>query len=60
MIGSLLFGIGWGLVGLCPGPAMASLSYGGTSGLVFFVTMLIGMAAAPRISQMLDRRAASA
>lgn len=60
VIGSVLFGIGWGLVGLCPGPAMASLGYGGTSGLVFFVAMLIGMASAPRVSQMLDRRVASA
>jgi hypothetical protein len=41
--GAVLFGMGWALVGLCPGPAMASLSYGGTSGLVFFVAMVTGM-----------------
>ena len=42
--GSALFGFGWALVGLCPGPAMASLSFGGTEGLVFFVAMALGMA----------------
>ncbi len=41
--GSLLFGAGWGLAGLCPGPAMASLSYNGTSGLVFVASMVGGM-----------------
>ncbi len=47
VIGSVLFGMGWGLAGLCPGPAMASLSWGGTGGLVFLVAMGVGMAAAP-------------
>ncbi|MBM2292213.1 hypothetical protein JQX09_09835 [Sulfitobacter pseudonitzschiae] len=60
VIGSVLFGIGWGLVGLCPGPAMASLGYGGIPGVVFLVAMMVGMAAAPRVSQILDRRTASA
>ena len=41
--GSALFGIGWGLSGLCPGPALASLSYGGVPGLLFLVSMLLGM-----------------
>ena len=41
--GSALFGIGWGLAGLCPGPAMASLSYGGIGGLVFLAAMVAGM-----------------
>lgn len=43
-IGSLLFGAGWGLAGLCPGPAMASLSFGGVAFLVFFAAMAVGMA----------------
>ncbi|MEX0338555.1 MAG: DUF6691 family protein [Arenibacterium sp.] len=55
IIGSVLFGVGWGLVGLCPGPAIASLSYGGTSGLIFLLAMLAGMLAAPRMSARLDR-----
>lgn len=46
LIGSAIFGAGWALVGLCPGPAMASLSYGGASGLIFFVAMVAGMALA--------------
>ena len=54
MLGSVAFGAGWGLAGLCPGPAIASLSYGGAGGLVFLAAMLIGMGAAPRLSQYLD------
>ncbi len=42
-IGSVLFGAGWGLAGLCPGPAIASLSFGGWQGLVFAASMIVGM-----------------
>lgn len=42
--GSALFGIGWGLSGLCPGPAVAALSTGALPILVFVATMLVGMA----------------
>ncbi|ATG39306.1 DUF6691 family protein [Phaeobacter piscinae] len=59
IIGSVLFGIGWGLAGLCPGPAIASLSYGGTGGIIFIAALLIGMMAAPPFAQRLDRAAAS-
>lgn len=45
--GSALFGVGWGLVGLCPGPALAALSFGGWGGAVFLGAMAIGMIAAP-------------
>ncbi|WP_171131338.1 MULTISPECIES: DUF6691 family protein [unclassified Ruegeria] len=55
VVGSVLFGMGWGLVGLCPGPAMASLSYGGVGGVVFLVSMLAGMLAAPTLGAKLDR-----
>jgi len=41
--GAALFGAGWALVGLCPGPAIASLSFGGWPGLVFFASMVLGM-----------------
>ena len=47
MIGSLMFGAGWGLVGLCPGPAVASISWGGIGGGVFLVSMFAGMYLAP-------------
>lgn len=60
VVGSVLFGMGWGLAGLCPGPALASLTYGGTGGLVFLVSMIAGMIAAPRVASQLDRWAAPA
>ena len=41
--GSALFGVGWALAGLCPGPALASLSYGGTQGIIFLMAMIAGM-----------------
>ncbi len=60
IVGSVLFGMGWGLAGLCPGPAMASLSYGGFGGLVFLVAMVAGMFAAPKLGAQLDRMATAA
>ena len=36
-------GFGWALAGLCPGPALASLSYGGVQGLIFLLAMIAGM-----------------
>lgn len=44
--GALLFGVGWGLVGLCPGPAVASLAYGMPQSVYFLLAMGAGMAAA--------------
>lgn len=58
--GAVLFGAGWGLVGLCPGPALASISYGGIGGLVFLIAMGAGMLAAPPAKAWLDRPRASA
>jgi uncharacterized membrane protein YedE/YeeE len=43
--GALLFGVGWGLVGYCPGPALASISFGKAHTLLFVGAMLIGMGA---------------
>ncbi len=59
VLGSVLFGAGWGLVGLCPGPAIASISWGGTGGIVFLLSMVAGMLAAPPIRQRVDRLAAA-
>ena len=42
--GAALFGIGWGLSGFCPGPAVAALSTGAIPVLVFVAAMLAGMA----------------
>ena len=41
--GSVLFGMGWALAGLCPGPAITSLGFGGAGIILFFVAMVIGM-----------------
>ena len=49
VIGSSLFGAGWGLSGLCPGPSIAVLGFGGWSSALFFVAMLAGMVAMPTI-----------
>lgn len=55
IVGSILFGIGWGLVGLCPGPAIASITYGGINGVIFLVFMVMGMGLAPLMRRWLDR-----
>jgi uncharacterized membrane protein YedE/YeeE len=44
VVGSLLFGIGWGIAGFCPGPAIVAVGMGEVKALVFVVAMLCGMA----------------
>ncbi|MBX2881841.1 MAG: YeeE/YedE family protein [Granulosicoccus sp.] len=41
-IGSVLFGAGWGMVGLCPGPAVSALTIGGLPVVVFLASMGVG------------------
>jgi uncharacterized membrane protein YedE/YeeE len=48
-IGSAIFGIGWGMAGLCPGPASAATLLGGMPVLAFVITMVIGMVAHDRL-----------
>ncbi|MCZ8152082.1 MAG: hypothetical protein O9292_06815 [Rhodobacteraceae bacterium] len=55
VLGSSLFGAGWGLAGLCPGPALASLCWGGWGGLLFLLAMVVGMVAAPAAKARIDR-----
>ena len=55
VVGSSLFGAGWGLAGLCPGPALASLAWGGWGGLLFLLAMVVGMVAAPAAKARIDR-----
>jgi uncharacterized membrane protein YedE/YeeE len=43
VIGSLMFGAGWGLAGFCPGPALVSMADGQPKALVFILAMLVGM-----------------
>ena len=42
IFGSILFGAGWGLVGLCPGPAITSIALLNASSAIFVVSMFIG------------------
>ena len=42
ILGSILFGAGWGLVGLCPGPAITSIALLNVSSAIFVVSMFIG------------------
>jgi uncharacterized membrane protein YedE/YeeE len=54
VLGSLLFGIGWGLAGFCPGPALVALGMGQAKAAVFVLAMLAGMV----IFEWLERRRA--
>ncbi len=44
VLGSAIFGVGWGLAGFCPGPALTALVLGRTEVLLFVVAMLVGAA----------------
>ena len=57
LIGAAMFGIGWGLVGFCPGPAIAGLVLGAWQPWLFVGAMLAGMALHHRVTA--PRRAAS-
>jgi uncharacterized protein len=52
VLGALAFGVGWGLAGFCPGPALVALGAGRWEALVFVVAMLAGMA----IHRLVERR----
>jgi uncharacterized membrane protein YedE/YeeE len=43
VLGSALFGVGWGLAGYCPGPALVSLGEGGSTALLFVAAATAGM-----------------
>lgn len=51
-VGSMIFGAGWGLAGLCPGPSLASLSFGGWEGLFFVAAMILGMLLATPVKRL--------
>lgn len=48
--GAVLFGIGWGLAGFCPGPALVAALTGGAPALIFLAAMLAGMILARRLA----------
>lgn len=50
IVGPAIFGIGWGLVGLCPGPAFTALGTGRPEVFLFVTAMLLGMLAARRLA----------
>ena len=43
LTGSGLFGVGWGIAGFCPGPALLALGLGETKAVLFVAAMLVGM-----------------
>ena len=43
IVGSTIFGIGWGIAGFCPGPALVALGMGEAKAIAFVVAMLLGM-----------------
>ena len=49
VVGSICFGVGWGLVGLCPGPALVSLGQGSWQSLLFFGFLILGIWLGDRI-----------
>ncbi|EGU47508.1 transporter component [Vibrio orientalis CIP 102891 = ATCC 33934] len=53
IVGSALFGIGWGTAGICPGPAVSSVWFGGYPVVLFLSTMILGSLLA---KQFLNRR----
>ena len=56
--GAALFGVGWGLGGFCPGPAVASLVLGRTESITFVIAMAAGMILAKQIQKRLQISAA--
>ena len=53
--GSLLFGVGWGIAGVCPGPAVVAFGMGELKAVVFVAAMLAGMG----VFELLERRGSS-
>lgn len=54
--GSLLFGVGWGIAGFCPGPALVAIGMGQAKAVVFVAMMLVGMGAFEAIEQVRSAR----
>lgn len=55
VLGSALFGIGWGMAGFCPGPALASLTLGLGPSVLFVAAMVVGMTVHDRLIAGRDR-----
>ncbi len=55
VLGSLVFGAGWGLAGFCPGPGLVSMAAGQSKALVFVLAMLAGMAVFELVQRLAHR-----
>ena len=55
VFGSLMFGVGWGIAGFCPGPALVALGAGEGKAVIFVVSMLVGMG----VFELVERRGAA-
>lgn len=53
--GSLLFGVGWGLAGICPGPALILLGAGRSEGVIFVAAMVTGMLMVDQLDKLKTR-----
>lgn len=56
ILGAVLFGVGWGIGGYCPGPAIVALPGGGISALTFVSAMVVGMFATAKLDHHASRR----
>lgn len=56
VVGASVFGLGWGLAGICPGPAVSSLALGNVDVLVFFSMMMLGLGGTSRALQHRDKK----
>lgn len=54
--GATLFGIGWGMVGFCPGPAVVALGFGRSEAVLVVVAMIAGMALVKAVARIGRRR----
>jgi uncharacterized membrane protein YedE/YeeE len=59
VLGSAVFGVGWGIAGFCPGPGLVALGMGEVKALVFVVAMLAGMGVFELIERIRRRRQAA-
>jgi uncharacterized membrane protein YedE/YeeE len=49
--GPAIFGVGWGLAGFCPGPALTAIGFGSRAAFIFVVAMFVGMGLARWLAQ---------
>jgi uncharacterized membrane protein YedE/YeeE len=56
LAGAALFGVGWGLAGLCPGPALVALGAGKLEAVIFVVAMVVGSYAAAGLDRLRQRQ----